>query len=591
MPQETLIFIGIIAGAVLAVLVVIGLIISSFYRKATKERAFVRTGMGGQKVVMNGGLAVFPVIHDVIWINMNTLRLEVHRSAEAALITRDRMRVDVTAEFYVRVKPTIDAIADAAQTLGQRTQKPMDLKELIEGKFVDALRSVAAEMGMEELHEKRMDFVQRVQTTVSEDLLKNGLELESVSLTSLDQTSQEHFNPQNAFDAQGLTRLTEEIESRRKIRNDIEQETRIQVERKNLEAEQLSFQIKREAEYARLENEREIETRRAEQAALIAQERAEQEKLAKSASILAQQEVDAADIEAKKLLDEKRIAAERLVREQEISKAQTLEAAEIVKRKAIELGEQDRAIAIAEKSREQSEAEAAAARARAARVAAEEEVITVKEVAAAERRKQIEVIQAAEVAEQEAIKIKVAAEAEKFASLDQSEAVRTLAAAEAEKIRIAAEGEANAEKLRADAKKAMYEVEAKGREALHLADNQLSEEMIALRIKEALIKAMPEIIRESVKPMERIEGIRIMQVEGLTGSSHGGGNSGSGEGNLADQVVNSALRYRAQAPLVDSLMKELGLEGGDLQSLQKALSPTEGPNKDSSGEAGTVEKG
>jgi uncharacterized membrane protein YqiK len=64
----------------------------------------------------------------VIWVNMNTLRLEVMRSKEEALITKDRMRVDVRAEFYVRVKPTEEAIADAAQTLGQKTLKPLELK-------------------------------------------------------------------------------------------------------------------------------------------------------------------------------------------------------------------------------------------------------------------------------------------------------------------------------------------------------------------------------------------------------------------------------------------------------------------------------
>ena len=81
--------------------------------------------------------------------------------------------------------------------------------------IVDALRAVAAEMAMEELHEQRVDFVQKVQQVVSEDLLKNGLELESVSLTGMDQTGREFFNPDNAFDAEGLTKLTQEIEERR----------------------------------------------------------------------------------------------------------------------------------------------------------------------------------------------------------------------------------------------------------------------------------------------------------------------------------------------------------------------------------------
>ena len=64
------------------------------------------------------------------------------------------------------------------------------------------------------MHENRVEFAQKVQVAVSEDLHKNGLELESVSLTGLDQTAANFFNPQNAFDAQGLTKLTQEIERR-----------------------------------------------------------------------------------------------------------------------------------------------------------------------------------------------------------------------------------------------------------------------------------------------------------------------------------------------------------------------------------------
>ena len=117
------------------------------------------------------------------------------RENQQALITRDRMRGDVAAEFYVRVKPTEESIANAAQTLGLKTMTPDELNELVEGKFVDSLRAVAAEMAMEELHEQRVEFVTKVQAAVSEDLLKNGLELESVSLTGMDQTSKDYFNP------------------------------------------------------------------------------------------------------------------------------------------------------------------------------------------------------------------------------------------------------------------------------------------------------------------------------------------------------------------------------------------------------------
>ena len=228
---------------VLVGLFTIGLVFARLYHRASKERAFVRTGLGGQKVVKDGGAIVLPIFHEVIPVNMNTLRLEVQRGRERALITKNRMRVDVVAEFYLRVQSTAEAIANAAQTLGQRTMQPEALAELIEGKFVDALRSVAAEMSMEEMHEKRGEYVKRVKQAAAEDLLKNGLELETVSLTGLDQTNMEFFNPSNAFDAEGLTQLTEQIERRKKIRNDIEQDTMIQIRNKNLDAEKQSLAI------------------------------------------------------------------------------------------------------------------------------------------------------------------------------------------------------------------------------------------------------------------------------------------------------------------------------------------------------------
>jgi len=65
-----------------------------------------------------------------------------------------------------------------------------------------------------------------------------------------------------------------------------------------------------------------------------------------------------------------------------------------------------------------------------------------------------------------------------------------------------------------------------------------------------------------VKPLENIEGIKILHVEGLGGGGGGGGGDFAGAGGFSDQVVNSALRYRAQAPLVDELLKEIGIDTG-----------------------------
>lgn len=578
----------IISGIILVAMIVIGMILSRLYKRASKEVSFVRTGFGGQKVIMNGGALVFPVLHDTIPVNMNTLRLEVQRANQQALITRDRMRVDVMAEFYVRVKPTQDAIANAAQTLGLKTMNPNELKSLVEGKFVDALRAVAAEMAMEELHEQRVDFVQKVQQVVSEDLLKNGLELESVSLTGLDQTSKEFFNPDNAFDAEGLTKLTEAIEERRKKRNDIEQDTEVSIANKNLEAEKKKLDIARETEYARLEQEREVEIRRAAQSSEIKREQAEKHREAQQAEIEAKRAVDTSNITAERSVEEERIDKDRQLKEKDIAKTKAIETAEIERRKTIELAEQDRAIAIAEKSKAQSEAQAEADRARSAAVKEEEAVITVRETEKAERQKSVELVEASKGAEREAIKIKVAAEASKLAALDKADALRTIANAEAEKVRIQAQGEADSEILLAEAAAKKYAVDAEGKRAINEASNTLSAEQIAMQVRLALIRHMPEIIRESVKPMEHIDGIKIFQIDGLNAGVHGnGGTAPEGGVNLADQVVSSALRYRGQAPLVDMLMSEIGLKAGDINGLTRALKGTdilEGKDKPSAEE-------
>jgi uncharacterized membrane protein YqiK len=135
---------------------------------------------------------------------------------------------------------------------------------------------------MGEMHENRGAYVARVREQAQEDLEKNGLELESVAIIDIDQTALEYFNPSNRFDAEGLTALIKDIEERRKLRNDIEQDSMIKIRSRNLEAEKQALDIERESEEARLSQERDVEFRRAQQRAELARERAERETEAES---------------------------------------------------------------------------------------------------------------------------------------------------------------------------------------------------------------------------------------------------------------------------------------------------------------------
>ena len=122
--------------------------------------------------------------------------------------------------------------------------------------------------------------------------------------------------------------------------------------------------------------------------------------------------------------------------------------------------------------------------------------------------------------------------------------------------------------------------DAEGTRAVNEAANVLSVEQVEMQVRLALLKHLPDIIRESVRPMEKIEDIKILQVNGLGGFA-GGANGAEGisdgqttQASLADQMVNSALRYRSQAPLVDGLLKELGLNGSDINGLTQGLDKT-----------------
>lgn len=534
---------GILAAIILIGLFAIGLVFARLYRRSSKELAFVRTGLGGQKVVMDGGAIMLPVFHECVNINMNTLKLEVSRAGADSLITLDRLRVDAVAAFFVRVIPSVEGVANAAQTLGQRTMHPDSLKELVEDKFVDALRAAAVSMSMHQLLDKRADFIQAVQNAVSEDLLKNGLELESVSLTRLDQTPIKYFDAQNAFDAEGLTKLTQQTQQRTRERNEIEQDTSVAIARKNFEATQLKLTIEKDQTFATLQQQQEVAARQAQQTAEVASINAQRDREAQQAKIEAERQVKEAEVEKNRAIQQKQIEANR-----------ALQVAKIEQEKQTTLADQDRLISIAERSKAQSEAEKQANEARALAARAEEQVKTAREVAVAEREKQVALVVADQDAQQRAIGVRVAAEAEKDAAENHAEAI----------------------KIKAEAQQVQYQVDAKGIEMRNTALNTLAAEQIALQVKMKLLDVLPAIIEASVKPMEKIDGIKIVQVDGLNrgagGSSGDGGIGGGGTGgNLAEQAVAAALAYRAQQPILDAVLSEIGMKGGNLNGLVEGV--------------------
>jgi len=397
-------------------------------------------------------------------------------------------------------------------------------------------------MTMHDLQDTREKFVQGVQNTVAEDLSKNGLELESVSLTNFNQTSKEFFDPNNAFDAEGLTKLTQETERRRRERNEVEQDVEVAVREKNRDALSRKLEIEQQESFMSLEQEQQVKTRSAEQNSKIAVFEAERRREAEQSRIMAERQIQEAEIESKQVLKTREVEANREIQVKEIEQT-----------RVTEIALQDKAIAIAAKSEQQSQAQAQANNALSEAVKAEQNVVTTKETAEADRAKQVALIVARQEAETKAVQMTLNARAEKEAAELQAAAIIELA--------------------EATRKKGIAEAEAQ--RALNDAVNVLSSDQTSLKFKLALLQALPAVIEKSVEPMKAIDGIKIIQVDGLNRTATGGTASAAAgspaNGNLAEQALSAALSYRTHAPILDSLLQEVGLSGGSLAGLTAAL--------------------
>ncbi|WP_296424593.1 flotillin domain-containing protein [Yoonia sp.] len=398
---------------VIAAAILIG-VAAWLFERATNEVALVRTGVGGRKVVIDGGTLAIPYFHEISRVNMQTIRMDVRRSGDSSLITKDRMRVDVGAEFYASVIPEAGAITRAAQTLGKRVFQADQLKSLIDGMMIDALRSVAAQMTMDELHENRARFVAEVGTALQDTLLRYGLHLDSVSLTELDQTPFSALDENNAFNAVGMRKLAEVIAASKKERAEIQGDSDVSVRRAAMEANRRKMEIDLEERRAEIAQRQELETLMAAQLSEVA---------------------------ARKADSERSVAASRIKMEQDIQSAEIA-----------------REIAVAAQSESQSAATAKANMAKAAAVEAEEAISTARQMAGAERVKALALLLARQEAEAAATRAEITARSAKATAKDKAEAVGI--EAQANKLAKLAEADAirariEAENTRSDAMIAM----------------------------------------------------------------------------------------------------------------------------------------
>ena len=453
-------------GALLTVVSIVLTLITQWYQRASAEEAIVRTGMGGSKVIIDGGIMAIPVVHRITRVSLKVIKLTCVREGPDALITKDYLRADVHSEFYMRVGATPEQVLNAARSFGEEsgTEEKIDAK--VGEKLISALRSVAAKHELAELHSDRESFASAVQELVAKEIEPNGLTLETVTISRLDQTDPAHLNDNNVFDAQGKRKITEITTAALVARNVLERTAEQATTEKNVSTRKSVLTLQQDQAMAEAEQQMQVNKVQAEK----------------------QREADVYRIEQERQTQQAQIVADQSVRQADIAKEQTIQTTEVDKVKTVEVATRDQQIAIAQKEAERAAAERARFEAEAAREQANQQVKTVEVVAGAERDARQRLIGAENEAQQALVRKQKDADA--IAYQKQKEA----------------EGEFNAAQSRAKATLTMADADSQAK--MRLAEGERAVQFVPVQVEAERVEVnrkQMEVDRASAEYKQQFE--------------------------------------------------------------------------------------
>lgn len=566
-------------------LMTLGVVVGYFrlYRKTRADEAFVRTGQSGEKAILGGGAIVVPLVHNIVNISLETMKLMVQRRGPDALITADNLRVDVEAEFYIKVAPRREDVLAAARSLGEKGTNPKAVAELVFEKLVSALRSVAATKQLQELHSNREEFASAVSEAVRNDLQHNGLTLETVTISQLDQTNVASLSDENIFDAQGKRRIAEITQAAQTERTQIEEAAEVERNTLRRTAERQRRQQDVLTQKEILELDRDKAQAEAGQRTLVANAQAEAERTAKEFSLEQHRQVEESRIANEQAVQERQATAaravqvakieqERAVEQSNIERQQAIETAREAQEQAVEVAAQQRQQAvevasrqrqaiIAEQEAQRATAEAAALDAEAERETAAQKVQTVRETSEAERDGQKKLITTEKAAREQQVREEMAARVKAFAVTAQAEAEQQ-----------AAEAQATAQLRLAEAQSAAAKLAAEGERAKEMVPVEVERERVAVLEAELQAKAEHESVAiELEKYKLLIQGqveIAQAQSEALAMAFSSAKMTIWGDPDALNRMTEQFGRGQSMAALVDGLASNLPPE---LQQLASGL--------------------
>jgi uncharacterized membrane protein YqiK len=571
-------FVGILGtiGIILFLLLLSVWIYTRFYVIAPNNEALVRTGgifQKSKRVILNGGCIVIPGFHEITRVPLREISIDVVRAGNLAVRTQDYLRANMRVTFYICIaQEEKDILAAAARLSKQGKISENDIKDAIEKRADDAIRAAAKKKKIAEIDSDKLGFAEAVLNLIQQDLKKVGLTLNNIAISEIEES--DTYDENNFFDAQGVRLRTETIQRSIQQKREVELETQVAIQQKELEAEKQSLEIIKQKEDANLTQQKDVEFYRSQQQREIQETKDQEAAKIEKNKILQEQEIEEEKIQKELIIQQKRISVNIELEEQnkQLKVTQTLqqqetEVAEINRQKTIQasqlqaqaevaaaeqeskIAQQQAAIAIANKERERFNSEADKAQAEAA-------VITAQEVEKAQREQRLVIIAAEQEADKTRISEQNVVEIDVFRRRRQAEIARQAAELEAESIRTLA-----------DANKYKMLAEAQSKQALIEAENALNNaNRTADLIKDIWPELAPQLpqILQALAPQPGVLGdARIYAFPGLNGSN------GNGTGD-----INKLMLSTSGLTLINALLDE-GKLGTLINQIKTALNTDE----------------
>ncbi len=466
--------------AVVFAVVIIGTLAAfmSWYKKVPQGQALIRTGSGGTKVTFDKGMFVIPVLHMVELMDLSVKTIEIARLKHDGLICKDNMRADIKVVFFTRVNKEAGDIVTVAQTIGcKRASDRATLHNLFEAKFSEALKTVGKRFEFVELYDSREKFKREILEIIGTDL--NGYVLDDCAIDYLEQTPLEYLNIDNILDSEGIKKITELTATQKVKANFIRREEEKTIKEQNVEAKEAILEYERHLAEKEERQKREIANIKARENAEIA--KINEEERLRSETVRIETEEQLAVAEESKLrqiiVAAKSKERTEAVENERVEKDQLLEQTE--KEKLVALAKIEKEKAIEEEKKNIQDVIRERIMVEKKVVEEEERIKDTRELATANRAKQVIVIESEASGESTIIEKRKEAEAEKLAA----EII-------AQKILIDAEAQKNAAAKEAEARKISAEAKAAEEATLGLSEAQVIEAKAKAREKEGTSEAI-----------------------------------------------------------------------------------------------------